>query len=318
MTETAEDSQLYGTVDPYGVGELHPGNEDEGPMTTTTTTATGWHGPLESIVMRPRIFALPIIVLVTLALLAGFVRKPVYSAESQLIVGSVVRDFQGADGQVQAITQLTDIYSRLVGSSAHMDMVDTALGESVPGSALTAAPIPNSALIRVDATGSTQEQAVARADAASNQLVAYVDQLRADASASGQAQLDQITAASLEVAAATTARASAQAAVTAASAASLPAAQQALQQAEATLTTATLKLDTLKANYTTVQQSNSGGIGLTVFAPAGPTGSDRKSTLQIYGIGAILIGGLLGMALATLAANNWQLIPRSKEPETSA
>ena len=60
------------------------------------------------------------------------------------------------------------------------------------------------------------------------------------------------------------------------------------------------------------------GINLSVFSPATPIGSDRKSMLQIYGIGAIVLGALLGTALATLSANGWQLIPRPKEPETVA
>jgi hypothetical protein len=222
------------------------------------------------------------------------------------------------DGQVLAIQQLGDIYSRLAGSTAHMEKVDAALGETVPNNAVSAAPIPNSALIRLDATGSSQDEAMARSDAGAQQLVAYVEQLRSEASANGEALLSQINTASVDAAAATTAQAAAATAVTNATAANLPAAQQALQQADAALTTANLKLDTLKSNYTQLQQQNSGGISLSVFSPATPTGSDRKSMLQIYGIGALVLGALLGMALATLSANGWQLIPRSKEPETFA
>jgi uncharacterized protein involved in exopolysaccharide biosynthesis len=294
-----------------------PEGEVDLPRADAAESRSEWHGPLESIVMRPRLFVLPIIVLVTIALLVGFLRPPVYSATSQLIVGSVVRDFQTTDGQVLAIQQLGDIYSRLAGSTAHMEKVDAALGETVPNSAISASPIPDSALVRLDATGSSQEEATARGDAGAQQLVAYVEQLRSEATANAEALLSQINAASVEFAAATTAQAAAAAVVTNGTSANPAAAQQALQQADAAVTTANLKLETLKSNYTKIQQQNSGGISLSVFSPATPTGSDRKSMLQIYGIGALVLGALLGMALATLSANRWQLIPRSKEPETA-
>ncbi len=130
--------------------------------------------------------------------------------------------------------------------------------------------------------------------------------------------LDEIAAARVEFTAAATAQDAASAAVSSATPTGLAAAQQAFQQADAAVTTAKLKLDTLEANYTQIQQSNSGGIGLTVFSPAQPLGSDRRSVLQLYVIGALLLGGLLGLALATLSANHWQLIQRPEEPEPAA
>jgi capsular polysaccharide biosynthesis protein len=273
------------------------------------------HGPLESIALRPRLFLAPILVLVTLAVVAGLLRPPVYKAEAQLLVGSVIRDFQGAEGQVQAIQQLTDIYSRLVGSTGHMEKVDEALGETVPPTDLSAAPIPSSALLRIDAEGADQEQAQARADAGATELVAYVGDLQGEAAVSSQQLLDEISTASAEVAAAQTARTAAQTAVTAATGTGgLAAAQTAFEAADATLTTAQLKLDTLRARYSTIQGANSGGIALSVFTPAIPQGSDRMSMLQIYVIAAVLFGGLLGMALATLSANRWQIIPTQKRP----
>lgn len=270
-----------------------------------------WHGPLESITMRPRLFIFPIILLVTIALLIGFVRKPVYTADSQLIVGSVVRDFQTNDGQAQAISDLTDIYSRLVGGTDFMDKVDTAMDQTVPADAFTAAPIPNSALIRIDAKGASQQEALDRADAGADQLIAYVKDLQAKAVENGQATVDAFTKASADAAAANAALETARAQ------AGTNTASSALIQAEAAAATAALKADTLRSAVQQVTQSSTGGIGLDPFAPAQPLGSDRKSTLQIYGIAGLLIGALLGMALATLSANRWKLLPSSEEPKAT-
>lgn len=307
MTQTAPRAEPDG-VDPYDVDDIYDPD-------AVRAGRTRRYGPLESIMLKPRIFALPIVILLTAAVVVGFVRKPVYTAESQLIVGSVVRDYQVNDGQAQAVKDLTDIYSRLVGSAAHLAKVEAALGTSVPTGSLTAAPIANSPLIRLEATGASQQEAVDRTQAGAEQLVAYVDQLRSDSSASGEILLQQISDASTEAASAAAEQARANTVLNAAAAADRPAALTQLQQADAALTTANLKLETLKSNYQTVQAANSGGIGLTVFAPASPVGSDRKSQLVIYVIGSVLIGGLLGMALATLSANGWKLLPQDEETE---
>ncbi len=268
-----------------------------------------WHGPLESITMRPRLFIFPIILLVTLALIAGFVRKPVYTASAQLIVGSVVRDFQLNDGQAAAINDLTDIYSRLVGGSDFMAKVDDTAGEPVPVQAFTAAPIPDSSLIRLDAEGSDQQQAIDRADTGADALAAYVKDLQADSVESSQAKLREVEDAQKRLTAAQAQAAQLRAAAGGADTAPV-------QEADAAAATIQVEVNTLQDNYRLLQQT-SGGIGLEKFGSAQPLGSDRKSTLQIYGIAGLLIGALLGMALATLSANRWKLLPTPEEPRAT-
>jgi capsular polysaccharide biosynthesis protein len=278
------------------------------------------YGPIESVLRKPRLALVPVIVLVTLAGLAGVMRQPVYTAGAQVIVGGVVRNFEPAQGQVEAIQELTDIYSRLVGSSAHLDEIAQADGgiEVAPGS-LTAAPIPGSALIRIEATGTDQAQAVAIADAAATGLVSYVQDLRTEASANSQQLLDQMTVASDELAVAQLDRTAKQNAYEAAVSAGsgIEAAREALAKAEATVATGQLKVEVLRSNYSTTQAAQTGGIAVSVFAAAQPEGGDRTSKLSLYLFAALAIGGLIGMALATLSANHWQLLP-SREPSSDA
>jgi hypothetical protein len=278
------------------------------------------YGPIESVLRKPRLALVPVIVLVTLAGIAGVIRQPVYTAGAQVIVGGVVRNFEPAQGQVEAIQELTDIYSRLVGSSAHLDEIAQADGGiEVAAGSLTAAPIPGSALIRIEATGTDQAQAVAIADAAATGLVAYVQDLRTEASANSQQLLDQMTVASDELAVAQLDRTAKQNAYDAAVSASsgVEAAREALAKAEAAVATGQLKVEVLRSNYSTTQAAQTGGIAVSVFAAAQPEGGDRTSKLSLYLFAALAIGGLIGMALATLSANHWQLLP-SREPSRDA
>ena len=116
-------------TDPHEVSRLYDADDM---LAAAPDVPSGWHGPLESIVLKPRLFLLPIIVLVTLGVVLAFVRPPVYTAEQQLVVGSVVRNYQIDVGQGQAVTDLTDIYSRLVGSGDHITQVDAAIAKTAP------------------------------------------------------------------------------------------------------------------------------------------------------------------------------------------
>ena len=90
--------------------------------------------------------------------------------------------------------------------------------------------------------------------------------------------------------------------------------EQALVAAQAELARLDLQLGVAKSNYEASQAG--GGIPLDPFSAAESWGSDRRNTLLVYVFGGALLGALVGMALATLAANRWQLIPTRDRPGT--
>jgi hypothetical protein len=272
-------------------------------------------GPMESIARRPLLALLPVLVLVTLAGLIGVTRAPVYSAEARLLVGSLVRDFTPASGLVAANQELTDIYSRVVGSPEHLDLTARELGEDLPADSVDASPVPETPFIRVEATGDTQEEAIRRADAAAAALSAFGADLRAQAVARDQALVDDINAKSEALAAARLERDNWQetyntlSGATAPNAATLEAARVGLVAAEATVATAQLEVNALRAQLDDSDTATRGGIELNEFSAAEPMGSDRRSTFVLYVAVAVILGALIGAALATLSANHWRLLP---------
>ncbi len=314
------DEPAYDDEAAYDDGRHDESAYDEAAAGAEPPRDGGRYGPLESVMRRPRAAALPVVVCVTIAVLLGLLRPPVYTAEAQLIVGGVVRDYQPAAGQSDAVKELTDIYSRLVGSADHQQRVSEALGTEVPVGVLSAAPIPDSALIRLEASGSSDQEAIDRANAGADQLAAEVKDLKAQASNADQDLLKQLDQASAALSAAQIDLDAKQAAYNSAvnsgaSAAAVENARQAFVAAEGAATTAKLKVDVLSSNYSSSASARSGGIDLAVFSKADVASSDRTKRLALYVFAGLVIGGLLGMALATLVANGWKLLPdRGRSP----
>lgn len=284
----------------------------EGP--TPGGSPTRWYGPIESVVRRPRLALIPVLVLVTLAAAYALLKPPTYKASSTLIVGSVVRDYQPAAGQTQANQELTEIYSRLAGSSDHMNRVRQELGRAVPDGSITASPVPNTPFVQLEATANSQAEAVARADAGAKALVALVSDLKGQANTKDQQALSQIDAANNELANAQLDQTAAQTAYNNAVAANagqtaLTNARTALVDAQTRVLNAQLQVDALSSRYTSAQSTSSGGVELNSFGAAQPMGSNRSSTLIMSVLVAGIVGALIGMALATLAANDWHILP---------
>jgi hypothetical protein len=290
------------TTDDWGVGveELRP-----------RSGRPRGYGPIESVGRRPKAFIIPVVVCGLLALVLGVVRSPVFTAEAQLVVGGTVRNFEPAQGQIVALQDLTDIYSRLVGSGRHLQLVSDALGTEAPPGTLTAAPIPDSTLIRLDATGATQEEATERADAAATALVELVRALQAESAASNTEILTELQARQTELNDATVQLSTAQANY---NATATDATRVALASAQALVDRLDLQVSVLRDAYLASESARGGGVGLEVFSPASPWGSDRRDQLLVYVLGGLTFGAVVGMALATLAANRWQVVPEVDRP----
>ncbi len=118
---------------------------------------------------RPGVIALMVAAVVVIAAAAGGallgqrLLGTSVTAEAQLVVGDQSVRAQSVPGYALATQQLAATYARLIGAASED---------------ASASPIPDSAIIRVRATAPTQDEAVAKADAAATQLIATANRAR--------------------------------------------------------------------------------------------------------------------------------------------
>lgn len=123
---------------------------------------------------------LPALLLGSLALFVSANRSPTYTAEARLIVGGLDVSTRSVPGFAEASESLAQTYSRSVTADAVVRPVARRLGIS-PGEArsrLAGTGLPDSAVLRVQATGPDAKSAVRLANAGARGLIAYVDRLR--------------------------------------------------------------------------------------------------------------------------------------------
>lgn len=95
------------------------------------------------------------------------------TAEARLVVGQQTIQAQSVPGYALATQQLAATYSRLVGGDAMATVAPA-------GVVLSASPVPDSAIIRVQAVGADAAQVTAAADAAATALVDAVGKARGE------------------------------------------------------------------------------------------------------------------------------------------
>ena len=200
---------------------------------------------------------------------------------------------------------LADSYSRLATTDEVLQQTAKGLGGRIDGT-LSASPIPQSPIVRVEGTAATNQGALAIARAGAKALVAAVDKLNAEQSKSADELLKQHNAADLELVAARVTLQGLQAQYTqqqnsGTGAAALAALQQQVNAAQAAVDGFQVKVNALSAAYSEV--FNPSVLNTQVLQVVGnpkATGSDRKSTLQLGLIAGLVAGCLLGLGLAAL------------------
>lgn len=276
---------------------LDPRVADDGRSTTGFRV-----GVRESVLRKWKVVLAVPAVLIGLALILGLTRSPEYTAESRLNVGRIDVTAQAIPGFATGVVSLAGAYSRLVDAEDVVVPVATDLGVPTDEVAarVSASPIPESPLFRVEATGDSEAEAVALANATSQSLIDYINTVNSDATASDRLLRQFRSAANGQQAAEAAVR------NTSGAASRNPTAenQRALARARAELETATLRADTLRNLY---QQSREGVATSSNFVqvvnPAGGAVNDRGSTIQRL-VATGLIGGLIGgIALAVALAN---------------
>jgi uncharacterized protein involved in exopolysaccharide biosynthesis len=217
---------------------------------------------------------------------------PTYTADAQLNVGGGDLTSQSIPGYAVGVQSLASAYSRAISADAIVSRTATQVRRA-PGDvrgSLAASPIPESPIIRVEATGSSERAAVALANAGAQQLIAYVTE-RAPASDAGDALLRSFRAASARLAAAQRTLGEAKNGNDA----------KRLEDAQAAVDVAQLQTRTLADQYAASAASTSSESGVIhVLAAAATAASDRRPTIEKLGLAGVIAGFVLGCALALL------------------
>jgi capsular polysaccharide biosynthesis protein len=277
----------------------------------------------EAVRANPLRVALPVVVLLGLAAAVGLTRTPVYTAETRLNVGRLDGDILSVPGFAAGVQSLAVGYSRVVG--AKPVIARTARELNVPtaeiAGRISAAPIPESPLFRIFATGTSEKGAETTANAAARAFIAYVDAgSRRDRD--DQRIVRQYLGASVQLASAQQRLAkirvdSGRRRSRGGKDVTLRE-RRAIAQAIGLTQTQALRTETLKGLYRASTQGISGVNFVRVIDTASGATNDRSSKLQKLLFTALIAGLVLGAAFAYFAPSPSTYVPRhARRPDDS-
>jgi curli biogenesis system outer membrane secretion channel CsgG len=253
-------------------------------------------GVLESIRRYWLLALLPVVVLVAAAAVLAQTRPSTYTAQARLQVGRLNISPAGAvSGFAEAAQTLASAYARAITSDGVVDSLATRFHTtpSAIRARISATPVPSSPIVSIFATGPSARQAVTLANAASAALVSYLVRSNQN-SPDARRLLQEIRVEELAFQRALAAR-------------------QAIkrrpplgihgQQVAANLDDARLQLSSLEAAYQATVGSEAVSSLLQPLNQAYSASSNRAHRLQIAVFAGLVLGVLIGLALATLRAN---------------
>lgn len=241
----------------------------------------------------------PVLLAVVLAIAIGFIRSPTYSAEARLVVGGTTSN-TSLTQSVLGNQTLASIYARIITADSVTTRVAAELDVGIDEAtdALSATPIPESPIIRVEATADNESASVELANVASAALVDAVAEQGRDT-----AQLDrllrQVSRAEQDARDAEVLRNRSQDRF---DASPTPANERRLTVTEGNLRAAELEARALSEAYQEALLQRTGVTSLEVLNPARSASSDRASTMQTLVIVALLGGLVIGIALSAARA----------------
>jgi uncharacterized protein involved in exopolysaccharide biosynthesis len=250
---------------------------------------TGRVAPSTAVVARPMLVLLPVLVFLVPGLFLSLTREPVYTAQARLLVGGFNAESRAVPGFVEASKTLAETYARLVSTPAIQDPTSKALQLAPSEVDLSATAVPESSIIAVEATSTSQATAVRVADAGAKALVEYTQQSGGKPSellkdyvsarqalAQAQAERDQLAASGST--------------------------SSERARAEAELNAAQARSDAAAQRYENAIDAGSSGL-LQIVAPAGISQDDRRQNIQLTIAATVGLGLIIGIALATLMVN---------------
>jgi capsular polysaccharide biosynthesis protein len=273
------------------------------PKTTRAAPARDAGGPvspLQAVVRHPLLAIVPVLLLVAAALYISERRPATFTAQSRVAIGSFNPSPDQAPGAAFAGTQFASAYSRAITANQVINPVArrTGLRPAQVAARLSASPVPDSPIVRIDATGPSAASAVKLSGAATDALIAYVH--RSDSNTQASTLLDRFRAAQARAAAAHSAVR--RATVNRDLSPSSNSAQARLDRAQTEADTADLRASALRQAYLQRSQSQTSGIPVRTLNTADAATSDRNKTMKLLVTIAVLAGIAVGVALATARA----------------
>jgi uncharacterized protein involved in exopolysaccharide biosynthesis len=249
---------------------------------------------LSAVKRYPLLVLLPVIAFVAAGVTLGLRRAPIYTASTQINVGSPDVNSQATPGYVQAAEALASAYSREVTSIYVYKPVAVKMGAAPSDiqSRLSSSAVPNSPTFYVNATGPSAKSAIALAGRATAALQAKINSLDAGESASPQllkrfrslqGQANSLFSRAGKLQNSTDPGAAAKA-----------------HNLKLDAQVAQLQAQSLAQQYTTLA-TNGHGTFIQVLNPASSATSDRNSVTERYGLVGLAAGVLMGLALAYFA-----------------
>jgi uncharacterized protein involved in exopolysaccharide biosynthesis len=243
-----------------------------------------------------------LVVTVGIAVAVGLTRTPTYTSESRLEVGRVDVRTPDLGGFVVATQSLASAYARAVRAQGVVEPIarDLGVSDDEVKSRLTATPIAESPVFRIEAEGESEAEAVELANLATQEIIQFTTRLNRENPDSERLFADYRRA---------TLRERQLERVRGRAAAAFrqnpsPATRDALDRAEADLAAAQLQVRALSQSYQESQEGQANTSLLQVLTPAADASSDKTSKLQLLIAIGLFVGLFLGLALATLRANS--------------
>jgi capsular polysaccharide biosynthesis protein len=241
---------------------------------------------------------------------AGFalLRTPTYTATARLQVGRIDITSPGAlSGYAIATEALATGYSRTVTALGVAKPVSAKTGISVKDvqSHLTATPIPESPVFKIEGTSPDPDQAKALANYSSAALIRYVSKLNQNNPDSLRLYNQYKTAIlhhKLAEQQLSIAGADAKARPTAS-------AEEEVDSAKSEVEATSLRVDALGKAYTASIQSQVATQLIQVISPATEASSDRRSRFMIFTFIGLVVGLLAGAGIAYVRENRFDAHP---------
>lgn len=254
-------------------------------------------GVWQAIREHPIAFALPILLLVGLALGVSLARTPTWTAETRLGVSRINVTAPGAlAGYTQASQSLAQAYSRLINAEEVVNEVSrlTDVDADAVRGRLSATPIPESPVFRVEATGGSRRRTIELANTGAEVLIEYATEV-ARSNPDAKRLLRKYRQASLTLNRAQLAYQDVRRSLRSED---TPQVRVAFARAKAARDAARLRASSLEEAYAEAQSGLSNTELIQLLSRAKSADSDRDDKLQIYLYVAVLAGGLGGVALA--------------------
>jgi hypothetical protein len=262
-------------------------------------------GPWEALTRRPIRWLVLVVVLAAAGLAIGSIPKQSYSAQSELVVGSLAVPARAVPSYTTAATEAAATYADLVGTRQFNTLLARTLGpgNSVNNGDFSASAPPGSAIVTITATADHQHDATQLASAAATTLAKYSSQLILQA-APGDV-LTQFRTASETVSADSAKLAALKGRLAAAKKNSSQAKslQQQVISQQALVDTDRLQLDGLSTLYQQAQQTDASAAAVQVLSSGDPQGSNRGRHLLYGAVGGAVAGALIGLAWVMALAN---------------